>query len=386
MAISLSNWLGRMAGHSEKVRRHRREAWREGEFLAGLVLGVVACGDPLRELPGVLQSLQERLNRGRSYTDRVDVLVALRMPGTPALSLVAPAHTAVPPELVSSLAYQLAGPVESPCTLVEPDVGEPVYALVLSRVREEAPAWLLLRFARSRPGTDQVAHRYGVLCSTLGEGLRLSLAHQRQLQQAVGTERREYAAELHDSVAQELGYLRLKTARLMQHCEGSGCDRLSEAATVIHEQTHRAYRRTRELINMARMSLKGSLHTELMGTVEEFEKLSGLVFELDDRAHSLTLPRPVALQVLLIVRESLSNSVRHAHASHVRIQLLPRTNGGLLVRVEDNGRGLSGSEITHGSFGLDIMSERAGRIGARLWLGDRPGGGTRIELKLDMQR
>ena len=119
---------------------------------------------------------------------------------------------------------------------------------------------------------------------------------------------------------------------------------------------------------------------QLIRSVKEFEQRSGLVFELDNRAQSGYLSKRVAIQVLLIVREALSNSVRHAHATHVRIQLLPKNQGGLLVRVDDNGWGIVQGDDSKASFGLDIMRERALRIDGHLNVGPLSGGGTRVEL------
>ena len=212
------------------------------------------------------------------------------------------------------------------------------------------------------------------------EGLKICLAHHQHLEQAVEEERRDYAAGLHDTIAQELGYLRLRTSRLEKACRQLAPE-LETLASDIHLQTQRTYRQTRELITTARLTLEDdSLHLGLVRTVEEFEQLSGLVFELDNRAQPEGLSRQTAIQVLLIVREALSNSVRHSHASHVRIQLFPQVKGELLVRVDDNGQGIISEDAGSGSFGLGIMHERAQKIGGHLHVGSLSSGGTRVEL------
>ena len=48
--------------------------------------------------------------------------------------------------------------------------------------------------------------------------------------------------------------------------------------------------------------------------------------------------------------------------------------------VHDDGHGLPDTAQSDGHYGLDIMHERAGRIGGLLVVEARPGGGTRVRL------
>lgn len=85
---------------------------------------------------------------------------------------------------------------------------------------------------------------------------------------------------------------------------------------------------------------------------------------------------PVRLrpQVLAVLREALSNVVRHAGASTVDVQVAV-DQGGVHVRVCDDGRGLAGA--THRS-GLRNLAARAVRFGGRLECAEAPGGGTSL--------
>jgi nitrate/nitrite-specific signal transduction histidine kinase len=211
------------------------------------------------------------------------------------------------------------------------------------------------------------------------EGLDIRMAHEQQ-QTALRQEiQQTLAASLHDSVAQQLCYLCLQTGRLEQQAEQLAPKQLQARLQDIRCQTRQAYRQTRELISSARIRLQHSLEQELLRAIAEFEQHSSLMFELDNRLSGSNLPEPVAVELLLIVREALSNAVRHAHAHRMRIQLLPHNGSGFHVRIEDDGQGLP-AQRNADSFGLGIMEERARRIGARFQLTSTPGNGTCIEL------
>lgn len=382
MAIKLSGWLGRRATQPAKTR-HLSAPLLEERILHKLALRVAACGDVVSDLPLAVGTLQAHLDRRHAVPLRL--CLALRLHSERRLTLVAPPDFRVPAALQAAVDYQLAPDIHRQRDWVRLHCSgeEAVQALRLGEPEGVLEGWLLLLTPSPDQGGELSVPRLASLCQALSEGLCLCLAHRQRLHQAIEQERRDFAAELHDSLSQELGYLRLLTARLGQITPGADAE-LSERVGAVHVQTQRVYRQTRELINNARLTLpEGDLQPALARTVVEFEQRSGLVFELDDRSPPRYLTPSVALQVLLIIREALSNSVRHAHASHVRIQLLPRAEAGLQVRVDDNGQGLSTARADQASFGLGIMAERARKIGARLKVGQRPGGGTRIELRLD---
>lgn len=377
MAISLSGWIERWVAQPEKASSP--EPLMSSHNLHELTLRIAACEHVSDDLSAVLGWVQAHLTPG--YTAASETGLCLALSVSPAqLTLIMPPGVTLDQEQASAVDYLLSAEyVETEQWLQLPSWPQPMYARRLLPQGENSAAWLLLP---GRWGHEPLAQTIEPLRRALSDGLRICLAHQRQREAAIEKERREYAAELHDTIAQELGFLRLRTSRLEKACR-QPMPELKALATDIHLQTQRAYRQTRELISSARVTLEdSSLNLELMRSVEEFEQRSGLVFELDNRAQPGHLSKRVAIQVLLIVREALSNSVRHAHATHVRIQLLPRHPGGLLVRVDDNGSGIVQGNDSKASFGLDIMRERALRIDAHLKVGPLASGGTRVELTL----
>ena len=79
------------------------------------------------------------------------------------------------------------------------------------------------------------------------------------------------------------------------------------------------------------------------------------------------------------MQEALTNVARHAGARHARVAL-QNGAGEIRVRIEDDGKGLSGPPEFH--LGLLGMRERVTAIGGRLEIGGRPGQGVTIEAIL----
>jgi signal transduction histidine kinase len=91
-----------------------------------------------------------------------------------------------------------------------------------------------------------------------------------------------------------------------------------------------------------------------------------------------------AANLLMITQEALSNAVRHARASHVRI-ILTRDLTGLVFRIEDDGYGFDEKAVAP-HFGLRAMHDQDRLMGARLTLDSHPGRGTVIQLVLPESR
>ncbi len=208
------------------------------------------------------------------------------------------------------------------------------------------------------------------------------LRHKREQQRKHATS--QYGAlarELHDSVAQQLGYLSFQ-ARLMQSRMGEPAQ-ADASLGELRSGLSQLQRQVRELITSARLTMDGrSLRQALADSVAEFSRRCIIVFELDNRLADDALNPEIELQILQIIREALANAVRHSHARHVRIELRQTQEGEVSVAVEDDGIGLSQACGEDNHFGLEIIRERAGSIGARLSIEPIRPHGVRVHLGL----
>ncbi len=96
------------------------------------------------------------------------------------------------------------------------------------------------------------------------------------------------------------------------------------------------------------------------------------------------LEPPDALHVLRLMQEGLNNVVKHARASRVR--MVTRHHGNHVeIRLEDDGAGFDVNAIRHGR-GLKSQQKRAQRLGGKLRIDSTPGVGTRLSLRLPVER
>jgi two-component system nitrate/nitrite sensor histidine kinase NarX len=244
---------------------------------------------------------------------------------------------------------------------------------------EPGSGWLMLD--TSRAAGESWRRLLEETAQAVSVSVRL-LCHTREQQRRHATFRHgALARELHDSVAQQLGYLSFQ-ASLLQSQMGEP----AQAAAVLQELRgglSQLQRQVRELITSARLTMDGrSLRQALADSVAEFSRRCIIVFELDNRLADDALGPETELQVLQIIREALANAVRHSHARHVRIELRQNQDGDASVSVEDDGIGLSPASGEENHFGLAIIRERAASIGARLTIEAIRPHGVRVHLGL----
>lgn len=103
-------------------------------------------------------------------------------------------------------------------------------------------------------------------------------------------------------------------------------------------------------------------------------------YQIDDTATGQLTPAQ-SIELLQIVRESISNALRHGAATAIVIRL-EAANHELRLLIHDNGRGFTPAETNGSGLGLPNMHARAAQLGARLDIDSRPAAGTRITLAL----
>jgi signal transduction histidine kinase len=86
--------------------------------------------------------------------------------------------------------------------------------------------------------------------------------------------------------------------------------------------------------------------------------------------------------IMQITRESLSNIVRHAHATEVYIDLHP-SSGKLNLVISDNGQGFDVARAVMG-HGIANIQQRIHQLGGEVELISKPGRGTTLTVKLPL--
>lgn len=352
-----------------------------------LAFKLATANDINETLPKVLKSFQALINEQFTETEQGDLLVLFSNPLTSETFLHHCIQEAPSQKLIQSLHQQftIRKPAES--SHINLQINGILLICVPTRLfdHDNQTVWLLMCFRQHLPNQQKLKWEMALIEQTLGKGLQAWFQRESKIKQALVAERAMYAAELHDSLAQVLGYLKLKSAKLDKLCLKAEYAELKPITEDLAAYTQCAYHQTRELITASRLTMQSeSLSQGVTNSVREFEQQSAIVFELDNRLPANLLPPKQSIQILYIIRESLSNIVRHSHATHARVALLLKTPNQLHIQIEDNGSGIDFTAARSDSFGLQIMHERAERVGAKLQISPRPEGGTLVKLEMDI--
>lgn len=197
----------------------------------------------------------------------------------------------------------------------------------------------------------------------------------REAQLAVLEERRRMARDLHDGLAQEVAFAATQARALAERSEHPTRARLVAAAA------ERALDESRRAIAALTRPLDEPIEVTLAQCAEEVCDRYDATLELDVQPG--IRPSPEVREALLrILREAVSNAVRHGQAHAVTVRLAGP--GPVRLVIEDDGAGFDPADLRHlsGRFGLVSMRERAEALGGTFTLASRSPGGTRVEVEL----
>lgn len=294
------------------------------------------------------------------------------------------------PRLLASLGAPSTARRHGGARVVAPTPDCPYASLLVPLACDGRPIGTLVAQFRADERLDdtqvQLAESFARLAGTAIAALS---RRQEERRMALMEERGAIAAELHDSLAQALSYMKIQVARLQ-----AGLDRdapredIRRTSDELREGLSLAYREVRELIAAFRVRVgPGGLRAALQDAIDGFGQRSQLEISYADRIGACPLEPNEELHVLQLVREALSNAVRHAQARQVWVTAEYRVDDHqLTVTIEDDGLGLDPDPEQSGHYGLGIMRERARSLRGHCSVEPREGSGTRVRLAFSPQR
>jgi len=198
-------------------------------------------------------------------------------------------------------------------------------------------------------------------------------------------ERTVIARELHDSLAQSLSYLKIQISRLqMLKKKDDKPEELDNTITHIKTGIDAAYRQLRELLATFRLQLSNKgLKVSLEKTVEEFSDRDDLTIGLEYQINNLSLSPNEEIHILQIVRESLSNVIRHSNAGLAEVKVTADKQGVVSVTIDDNGCGFKPAQAGNNHYGKIIMQERAKTLGGQVLFLDNQWQGASVQLNFE---
>lgn len=200
---------------------------------------------------------------------------------------------------------------------------------------------------------------------------------------AASGERERLTAELHDNLAQTLGFLNLKIDHISLLLKAGKIEQGHAELAAVKSAVGEAYGQVRATLEEigAPAASDGDFPRSLAECGAELRKAAGLNLHMDfTDEDALLIPSAAQDQALHIIREALTNVRRHARAQNAWVRI-ETSDVGVQVVVEDDGAGFdTAGVIGKEHMGLRLMRLRAGRCGGDLSVESAPGKGTRVIL------
>ena len=205
-------------------------------------------------------------------------------------------------------------------------------------------------------------------------------AAEREKTAVLAEDRARIARDLHDSAAQTLYFVALKTDALRQQ--------LTDNETAVTELRDMG-QKIRQVIREVRRTIfalrpldwtPGSFIPALRQFIDGFTEQTGwqTAVTLDESA---PLPPRLEPVIFRLVQESLNNIAKHAEASRVWVTLA-RENGRIQLTIRDDGKGFAPPEVNGSGLGLRQMADRVTAVGGQFYVGSQPDQGAIITAEI----
>lgn len=198
---------------------------------------------------------------------------------------------------------------------------------------------------------------------------------------AAEEERKRIARELHDGLGQLLTGLKFRLEEIAERT-GTGQAAPHQAVADALSMTTEAGREARGLAHalMPRSLEAMGLVAATADMLERALGATGIAHQLDHHGLEQRLPAELEVGLFRIAQELVQNTMKHAGANQVNLQLL-KNNGHLVLIYEDDGKGMQG---TGSGIGLRNIRERVLAMQGRFSIanGDRHGVQATVRIPL----
>ncbi len=199
-------------------------------------------------------------------------------------------------------------------------------------------------------------------------------------------ERTTIAREIHDELGQVLTALKMDASWLGgKYKDYEPVVKKTKSMENLIDSTIRAVKRICTELRPGVLDDLG-LVAAMEWQAEEFQKRTGIACEVAFSPGDIAVDRERSTTIFRILQEALTNVIRHAEATRVLVRL-ERKDSQILLRVEDNGKGITQDRISNPrSFGLIGIRERATFLGGEARIEGSPGKGTVVTVSLPFKK
>jgi len=208
-----------------------------------------------------------------------------------------------------------------------------------------------------------------------------------RLQSVREEQRKEFAREIHDQLGGAMTGLKIDLSFLASSApkswhitdRDSFLSKVNEMSKLIDETIGTV----RRLVTELRPSILDDfgILAALEWQLWEFQKRTGIQSEFVSTLKDINMDEELSITVFRIFQEALTNVARHANATNV-IATLYKEADSLVLKVEDNGKGISENDIHNAkSIGLTGMRERTLSLGGTISFSGEPSKGTTVSVQ-----
>jgi len=197
---------------------------------------------------------------------------------------------------------------------------------------------------------------------------------------AVNAERQRLARDLHDSATQSIYSLTLLSSGWESMARQGTLEDPADSFRQLGEVGYQALREMRLLIHQLRSDVleEVGLLEALQQRLDSVERRTNIEPVLIAEGNLDDLPPEIEDQLFNIAQEALNNSLRHAQATEVIVEINEH-QGQVELTISDNGKGYDTERPVTG-MGLENMTERARSIGAEIKIASETGQGTTVSI------
>ncbi|MBI5408380.1 MAG: PAS domain-containing protein [Nitrospirae bacterium] len=196
-------------------------------------------------------------------------------------------------------------------------------------------------------------------------------------------ERKKIAREIHDELGQQLTAMKMDICWLNKKLPQELSPLLDKTESMIKRVDTTIYS-VQRISSELRPGLLDDLGLQaaMEWQAKEFQNRTGIDCKVTFDFDNGRVGQECAIAIFRIFQETLTNIVRHAEATKVKVSLKEK-HGALVMEVIDNGKGITVEQISNPkSFGLIGMQERIYFLRGKVKINGAQGKGTRVRVSI----
>ena len=199
---------------------------------------------------------------------------------------------------------------------------------------------------------------------------------------AIETERLRLASDLHDTLGQDLAYLRNKIDQLIQSSSFRKTPFVQQELNQMRIVAEEANQTVRNIVAVTHSNHGTLLDDRLLAYAKAIAERAKLDISLESHGQTQILNPHMQFQIFLIFREVLANIEKHARAHRVMIALT-WSDEELAMAISDDGIGFMPDHLDKNNhFGLTIIETRTREMNGHMSVVSAPHEGTTVSIRL----